>query len=99
MDRRPFCSEVHKRGEMGNKRLGGLLRWQAIHSGSVRRDRKEGLRSEDGKMSVARWEMICRRCTVVLYVRYCTITSCLSGGRIRGSRCSPVAENLSADSL
>lgn len=53
---------LHKRGEMGNKRLGGLLLWQAIHSGSkeLQRRRAEAgeWKSEDGEMSEATGAMI-----------------------------------------
>lgn len=60
---------LHKRKEMGNKRLGGLLLWQAIHSSSKelqkRRAEIGGWKSEDG--CVERREMICRH---VLW--YCT---------------------------
>lgn len=58
--------EVHlqKREEMGNKRLGELLPWQAIHSSSKERQKRRAKigewKSEDGKMSVAEGEMICR---------------------------------------
>ena len=62
---------LHKREEMGNKRLGGLLLWQAIHSSSKELQKRRAAigewKSEDGKMSVARGEMICRH---VLW--YCT---------------------------
>lgn len=62
---------LHKREEMGNKRLGGLLPWQAIHSSSKEQQKRRAeigeWKSEDGKMSVARREMICRH---VLW--YCT---------------------------
>lgn len=42
MDWRVLCSErcIRKREKMGNKRLGELLAWQAIHSSN----RKEDLR-------------------------------------------------------
>lgn len=62
---------LHKREEMGNKRLGGLLPWQAIHSSSEELQKRRAeigeWKSEDGKMSVAGREMICRH---VLW--YCT---------------------------
>lgn len=73
---------LHKREEMGNKRLGGLLLRQAIHSSSkeLQKSRAEigEWKSEDGKMNVARREMICRH-----HILYCTITSCLSDSEIR----------------
>lgn len=62
---------LHKREEMGNKRLGELLLWQAIHSSSKEQQKRRAeigeWKSEDRKMSVARREMICRH---VLW--YCT---------------------------
>lgn len=53
-------TEVHlqKREEMGNKRLGELLLWQAIHSGFKKRQKRSAeigeWKSENGKMTVAR---------------------------------------------
>lgn len=58
------------REEMGNKRLGGLLLWQAIHSNSTQLEKRAEVgewESDDRKMSVARREMICR-----LVLWYCT---------------------------
>lgn len=71
---------LHKREEMGNKRLGGLLLRQAIHSSckEIQKSRAEigEWKSEDGKMNVACREMICRHvlwhytsCIVLYYNR------------------------------
>lgn len=62
---------LHKREKMGNKRLGELLPWQVIHSSSKERQKRRAeigeWKREDGNMSVADGEMICRH---VLW--YCT---------------------------
>ena len=66
---------LHTGEEMGNKRLGGLLLWQAIHSTSKELEKRRAeigeWKSEDAKMSVARERegggVICRH---VLW--YCT---------------------------
>lgn len=48
---------LHKRGETGNKRLGELLLWQAIHSSSKELQKRRAeigeWKSDDGEMSVA----------------------------------------------
>lgn len=57
-------ASAQERGEMGNKRPGGLLLWQAIHSSSEVLEKGEAeigeWRSEDGEMTVLRRQMICR---------------------------------------
>lgn len=95
---------LHKRKEMGNKRLGGLLPWQTIHSSSKEQEKSIAeigeWKSEDGSVERRERERDdLQACIVVLYIRYCTITSCLSGGEIRGDCCSPRAQNLSAGFL
>lgn len=65
---------LHEREAMGNKRPGGLLLRQTIHSGCKRQQRSTAevaeWKSEDGEMNVARREMICRH-----VLQYCT--SCI----------------------
>lgn len=62
---------LHRREATGNKRLGGLLLRQTIHSGCKqwRRSSAEVVewKSEDGEMNVAGGEMICRH-----VLQYCT---------------------------
>lgn len=57
---------LHKRKEMGNKRLGGLLPWQTIHSSSKEQEKSSAeigeWKSEDGSVErrEREREMICR---------------------------------------
>lgn len=91
MDRRLFCS---KRGEMGNKRLGGLLLWQVIHSSSAEQRKRRGesgeWKSKDGQMSVETRGDDLRHALWHRSSAFCIITSCLSDDEIRGICCSPV---------
>lgn len=86
---------LHEREEMGNKRLGGLLLWQAIHFSSkeLQRSRAEVAerKSEDRKMNVAQIEMICRHsCCVIVHHGIVLFYNKLSDGEIRGGGCSTV---------
>lgn len=105
MDRRVFCSKrcVCTREERWviHKRLGGLLPWQAIHSSSKEQQKRRGeigkWKREDRKISDEEGANDLQACIVVLWIRYCNITSCLSGDEIRSNCYSAVTEALPAD--
>lgn len=68
---------LHEREAMGNKRLGGLLLRQTIHSGSKRQQRSRAevveWKSEDGGNECGKARDDLQACIAVLYIMYCTV--------------------------
>lgn len=70
-------ARLHEREATGNKRLGGLLPRQTIHSGckQQRRGAAEAVewKSEDGGNECGRQRDDLQACIAVLYIMYCTV--------------------------
>lgn len=93
---------LRRREAMGNKRLGGLLLRQTIHSGCKQRRRLSLLngRVKTGN-ECGRGRDDLQACIALLYVTllYCTITSCLTDGEIREAALLQPAQSPSAAPL
>lgn len=68
---------LHETEAMGNKRLGGLLLRQTIHSGCKQQQRSTAeaaeWKSEDGGNECGEERDDLQACIAVLYIMYCTV--------------------------